>query len=318
MGTPQEALPVPIHTLGCIKVCLRFFRRPWGHKGLHERSAAAVCGAEPAQLPLQKDEVTRVDLLLNPEVWIAFLTLLALEIVLGIDNIVFISILVDKLPEERQALARRLGLGMALLMRILLLLSLSWVIGLTAPLFTVLGQEISGRDVILILGGLFLLGKSTYEIHENLEGEEGHSSARVRATFASVLVQIILLDMVFSLDSVITAVGMVDQVSVMIAAVTVAILVMLFSAEAVSGLVNRHPTLKMLALSFLLLIGFALLLEGFDQHVPKGYIYFAMGFSVLVEFLNIRARRRREARSEPVELHRRYARPEEGSDRSQP
>ncbi len=259
-----------------------------------------------------------MDLLLNPEVWIAFLTLLALEIVLGIDNIVFISILVDKLPEERQALARRLGLGMALLMRILLLLSLSWVIGLTAPLFTVLGQEISGRDVILILGGLFLLGKSTYEIHENLEGEEGHSSARVSATFASVLVQIILLDMVFSLDSVITAVGMVDQVSVMIAAVTVAILVMLFSAEAVSGLVNRHPTLKMLALSFLLLIGFALLLEGFDQHVPKGYIYFAMGFSVLVEFLNIRARRRREARSEPVELHRRYARPEEGSDRSQP
>ncbi len=259
-----------------------------------------------------------MDLLLNPEVWIAFLTLLALEIVLGIDNIVFISILVDKLPEERQALARRLGLGMALLMRILLLLSLSWVIGLTAPLFTVLGQEISGRDVILILGGLFLLGKSTYEIHENLEGEEGHSSARVRATFASVLVQIILLDMVFSLDSVITAVGMVDQVSVMIAAVTVAILVMLFSAEAVSGLVNRHPTLKMLALSFLLLIGFALLLEGFDQHVPKGYIYFAMGFSVLVEFLNIRARRRREARSAPVELHRRYARSEEGSDSSQP
>ncbi len=259
-----------------------------------------------------------MDLLLNPEVWIAFLTLLALEIVLGIDNIVFISILVDKLPEERQALARRLGLGMALVMRILLLLSLSWVIGLTAPLFTVLGQAISGRDVILILGGLFLLGKSTYEIHENLEGEEGHSSARVRATFASVLVQIILLDMVFSLDSVITAVGMVDQVSVMIAAVTVAILVMLFSAEAVSGLVNRHPTLKMLALSFLLLIGFALLLEGFDQHVPKGYIYFAMGFSVLVEFLNIRARRRREARSAPVELHRRYARSEEGSDSSQP
>ena len=259
-----------------------------------------------------------MDLLLNPEVWIAFLTLLALEIVLGIDNIVFISILVDKLPEERQALARRLGLGMALLMRILLLLSLSWVIGLTAPLFTVLGQEISGRDVILILGGLFLLGKSTYEIHENLEGEVGHSSARVSATFASVLVQIILLDMVFSLDSVITAVGMVDQVSVMIAAVTVAILVMLFSAEAVSGLVNRHPTLKMLALSFLLLIGFALLLEGFDQHVPKGYIYFAMGFSVLVEFLNIRARRRREARSAPVELHRRYARSEEGSDSSQP
>ncbi len=252
-----------------------------------------------------------MDLLLNPEVWVAFLTLLALEIVLGIDNIVFISILVDKLPEERQALARRLGLGMALVMRILLLLSLSWVIGLTAPLFAVFGQEISGRDVILILGGLFLLGKATYEIHENLEGEEGHSSARVKATFASVLIQIIILDMVFSLDSVITAVGMVDQVSVMIAAVTVAILVMLFSAEAVSGLVNRHPTLKMLALSFLLLIGFALLLEGFDQHVPKGYIYFAMGFSVLVEFLNIRVRRRRESRSRPVDLHQRYARSKE-------
>jgi predicted tellurium resistance membrane protein TerC len=262
--------------------------------------------------------VSGVDLLLNPEVWVAFLTLLALEIVLGIDNIVFISILVDKLPEERQALARRLGLGMALIMRILLLLSLSWVIGLTAPLFTILGQEISGRDLILILGGLFLLGKSTYEIHENLEGEEGHSSARVRATFASVLVQIILLDLVFSLDSVITAVGMVDQVSVMIAAVTVAIMVMLVSAEAVAGLVNRHPTLKMLALSFLLLIGLALLLEGFEQHIPKGYIYFAMGFSVLVELLNIRARRRREARSAPVELHQRYSRSEEGSDTSQP
>jgi predicted tellurium resistance membrane protein TerC len=172
--------------------------------------------------------------------------------------------------------------------------------------------------VILISGGLFLLGKSTYEIHENLEGEEGHSSARVKATFASVLIQIIILDIVFSLDSVITAVGMVDQVSVMIAAVTVAIVVMLVSAEAVAGIVNRHPTLKMLALSFLLLIGLALLLEGFDQHIPKGYIYFAMGFSVFVELLNIRARRRRAGRSHPVELHQRYARSEEGSDPSQP
>jgi len=253
-----------------------------------------------------------VDLLLNPEIWVAFLTLLALEIVLGIDNVVFISILVDKLPEERQALARRLGLGLALVMRILLLLSLSWVIRLTAPLFTVLGQEISGRDLILVGGGLFLLGKSTFEIHENLEGEEGHKSARVRATFGSVLVQIVLLDVVFSLDSVITAVGMVDEISVMIAAVTIAILVMLVSAEAVSGFVNRHPTVKMLALSFLLLIGFALLLEGFDQHVPKGYIYFAMGFSVFVEFLNLRVRRRREARSQPVELHQRYSREQPG------
>jgi predicted tellurium resistance membrane protein TerC len=260
--------------------------------------------------------VIRVDLLLNPEIWIAFLTLLALEIVLGIDNVVFISILVDKLPEERQALARRLGLGLALIMRVLLLLSLSWVIGLTEPLFTVLGQEVSGRDLILILGGLFLLGKATFEIHENLEGEEGHGSARVKATFASVLVQIVILDMVFSLDSVITAVGMVDQVSVMIAAVVVAILVMLVSAEAVSGFVGRHPTVKMLALSFLLLIGFSLLLEGFGQHVPKGYIYFAMGFSVFVELLNLRIRRRREAQGRPVELHQRYSRERPGPTRT--
>ena len=189
---------------------------------------------------------------------------------------------------------------------------LSWVIGLTAPLFTVLGQEISGRDLILLGGGLFLLGKSTFEIHENLEGEEGHSSARVKATFGSVLVQIVLLDVVFSLDSVITAVGMADEVSVMIAAVTIAILVMLVSAEAVSGFVNRHPTVKMLALSFLLLIGFALLLEDFDQHVPKGYIYFSMGFSVFVELLNLRVRRRRGARSLPVELHQRYSREQPG------
>ena len=259
-----------------------------------------------------------MDLLTSPDIWIAFLTLLALEIVLGIDNVIFISILVDKLPQERQRLARRLGLGMALVMRILLLLSLSWVIGLTAPLFTVLSQEISGRDLILSLGGLFLLGKSTFEIHENLEGEEGHSSARVKAGFASVLVQIVILDIVFSLDSVITAVGMVDEVAVMIAAVTVAIVVMLVSAEAVSGFVNRHPTIKMLALSFLLLIGFSLLLEGFDQHVPKGYIYFAMGFSVFVEFLNLRSRRRRANAQGPVELHQRYSREEPRSDAGPP
>ena len=195
---------------------------------------------------------------------------------LGIDNVIFICILVDKLPAERQALVRRLGLGMALVMRILLLLSLSWVIGLTAPLFSVLSLEISGRDLILILGGLFLLGKSTFEMHENLEGEEGHSSARVKVGFASVLVQIVILGIVFSLDSVITGVGMADEVAVMIAAVTVAIIVMLVSAGAVSGFVNRHPTIKMLALSFLLLIGFSLLLEGFGYRVPKGYIYFAM------------------------------------------
>lgn len=258
-----------------------------------------------------------MDALLSPDVLIAFFTLLALEIVLGIDNVIFISILADKLPAERQAFARRMGLGIALVTRVLLLLSLSWVIGLTAPLFTILGQEISGRDLILILGGLFLLGKSTYEIHDKLEGEEGHKSAGVKATLGSVLVQIVLLDIVFSLDSVITAVGMVDQVSIMIAAVVVAVIVMMVSAEAVSGFVNRHPTVKMLALSFLLLIGFTLLLEGFDQHISKGYIYFAMGFAVLVEFLNLRTRRRRGQAQQsetqqsetqrPVKLHQRYA-----------
>ncbi|QIN82110.1 TerC family protein [Rubrobacter tropicus] len=253
-----------------------------------------------------------MDVLFSPENLVALLTLTLLEIVLGIDNVVFISILADKLPEHQRARARRLGLALALITRILLLLSLSWVIRLTEPLFTVIGQEISGRDLILIGGGLFLLGKSTYEIHENLEGEEGHSSAKARATFAGVLVQILLLDIVFSLDSVITAVGMVDEIIVMIAAVIIAVLVMLISAEAISGFVNRHPTIKMLALSFLLLIGLALLLEGFDQHVPKGYIYFAMGFSVFVEFLNIRVRRRRQrAQERPVELRHRYARDDE-------
>jgi len=250
-----------------------------------------------------------LDVLFSPENLIALLTLTLLEIVLGIDNVVFISILADKLPEHQRARARRLGLALALITRVLLLLSLSWVIRLTEPLFTVIGQEISGRDLILIGGGLFLLGKATYEIHENLEGEEGHSSAKARATFAGVIVQILLLDIVFSLDSVITAVGMVDEIIVMIIAVIIAVVIMLVSAEAISGFVNRHPTLKMLALSFLLLIGLALLLEGFEQHVPKGYIYFAMGFSVFVEFLNIRVRRRRErAARRPVELRSRYAR----------
>lgn len=248
-----------------------------------------------------------MDFLLNPEIWIAFLTLLALEIVLGIDNVIFISILADKLPQNQQALARRLGLGLALFTRILLLLSLSWVIGLTAPLFTALGQEISGRDLILIAGGLFLLGKATYEIHENLEGQEGHSSAKVKAALGSVLVQIIILDVVFSLDSVITAVGMVDEIGVMIAAVVIAVIVMLVSAEAISGFVSRHPTIKILALSFLLLIGFSLLMEGFDQHVPKGYIYFSMGFAVFVELLNLRVR---SLRDRPVKLHRRYSKEE--------
>ena len=230
------------------------------------------------------------------------MTLLALEIVLGIDNIIFISILVGKLPAAQQALARYLGLGLAMVMRLLLLFSLSWVIGLTTPLFTVFAQAISGRDVILILGGLFLLAKATFEIHDNLEGEPGHASARVHATVPSVLVQIFLLDAVFSLDSVITAVGMVEQLSIMIAAVVVAVAVMMGFAAPVSSFVARHPTIKMLALSFLLLIGLTLIVEGFDVHIPKGYIYVAMGFSVFVELLNLQVRKK----TLPVQLHERY------------
>ena len=239
----------------------------------------------------------------DPQVWIAFVTLLALEIVLGIDNIIFISILADKLPVEQQSRARYIGLGLALVIRVILLFSLSWVIGLTAPLFTVLNHEISGRDLILLLGGLFLLGKATFEIHENLEGEQGHASARVKANFTSVIIQIILLDAVFSLDSVITAVGMVEEVGIMIAAVVVAIFFMMFFAAPVGGFVQRHPTIKMLALSFLLLIGLTLIVEGFDYHIPKGYVYFAMGFSVFVEMLNLRLRKK----SSPVDFHERYA-----------
>jgi predicted tellurium resistance membrane protein TerC len=223
--------------------------------------------------------------------------------VLGIDNIIFISILAGKLPAEQQARARYIGLGLALILRVILLFSLSWVIGLTSPLFTVLGQEISGRDLILILGGLFLLGKATFEIHESLEGEEGHASKRVRANFTSVIIQIILLDAVFSLDSVITAVGMVNQIGIMISAVVVAIAIMMLFAASVSAFVHKHPTIKMLALSFLLLIGLTLIVEGFDVHIPKGYIYFAMGFSVFVEFLNLRLRKKK---SEPVTFHERY------------
>lgn len=239
----------------------------------------------------------------DPQAWIAFATLLALEVVLGIDNIIFISILAGKLPAEQQARARYIGLGLALVIRIILLFSLSWVIGLTAPLFTVLNQAISGRDLILLLGGLFLLGKATFEIHESLEGEEGHAGARVKANFTSVIIQIILLDAVFSLDSVITAVGMVDQIGIMISAVVVAIIFMMIFAAPLSGFVHRHPTIKMLALSFLLLIGLTLIVEGFDVHIPKGYIYFAMGFSVFVEMLNLRLRKK----TSPVKIHDRYA-----------
>ena len=212
------------------------------------------------------------------EGWIALATLTVLEIVLGIDNIVFISILAGKLRPEQRDRARKVGLSLAMFMRVALLLSITWVMRLTAPLFTVVGQEISGRDLILVVGGLFLLAKSTHEIHNKLEGEEGHASARVAASFGAVIVQILLLDIVFSLDSVITAVGMADDVSVMVLAVVIAVGVMLVSAGSISEFVDRHPTVKMLALSFLLLIGVSLIAEGFDQHIPKGYIYFAMGF----------------------------------------
>jgi len=246
-----------------------------------------------------------VEFLTDPDIYIGFFTLLALEVVLGIDNVVFISILAGKLPVSQQAKARQVGLGLALITRILLLFTLSIIIGLTSPWFTVFGNEISGRDLILILGGLFLLGKATYEIHDKLEGKEGHAGQGVATSFAAVIVQILLLDIVFSLDSVITAVGMVDEIGVMVAAVTVAVGIMLVSAGAISNFVNGHPTVKILALSFLLLIGLSLLLDGLDQHIPKGYIYFAMGFSLLVEVLNLRVRARAERK--PVKLHQRYA-----------
>jgi predicted tellurium resistance membrane protein TerC len=240
----------------------------------------------------------------DPQAWIAFATLLALEIVLGIDNIVFISILAGKLPASQQAKARYIGLGLAMVMRIILLFSISWVIGLTAPLFTVLNQEMSGRDIILLIGGLFLIAKSTYEIHERLEGEEKHASAAAAASFSSVIIQILLLDIVFSLDSVITAVGMVEDIRIMISAVVIAVLFMMAFAGPIGRFVERHPTVKMLALSFLLLIGMTLIAEGFDQHISKGYIYSAMAFSVFVEMLNLNAKKPKAA---PVKLHRRYA-----------
>jgi len=246
-----------------------------------------------------------MDWISDPQAWIGFLTLAALEIVLGIDNIVFISILVGKLPRDRQPLAYRVGLGLAMIMRILLLVSISWIMGLTRPLFTlpVLGREISGRDLVLVVGGLFLVAKSTHEIHDKLEGHEGEKSAAVKASMAAVLVQVMLLDMVFSLDSVITAVGMVREVGVMISAVIVAVLVMMAFAKSIGDFVQRHPTMKMLALSFLLMIGVMLIADGFGHHVPKGYVYFAMAFSVAVEMVNIRMRRRMAERAAPVKLH---------------
>lgn len=238
--------------------------------------------------------------LLDPQIWIAFATLTALEIVLGIDNIIFLSILVAKLPAAQQPSGRRIGLALAMLTRIALLLSLAWIMKLTEPLFTVAAQEISGRDLILLFGGLFLLVKSTMEIHGSLEGEEGGHNVGGSGNFISIIVQIAVLDIVFSLDSVITAVGMVDQVAVMIAAIMAAVGVMLFAAKPIGDFVDNHPSVKMLALSFLILVGTALIAESFDVHVPKGYIYFAMAFSVAVEMLNIRLRKKRVV--EPVKL----------------
>jgi predicted tellurium resistance membrane protein TerC len=245
----------------------------------------------------------------DPQTWIALATLTFLEIVLGVDNIIFISILSGKLPEEQQPRARQLGLLGAMLTRVALLFSLAWIIRLTNPWFTIFSQEISGRDLILIFGGLFLIAKSTYEIHDKLEGEEGHASSKVAASFTSVIIQIMLLDIVFSLDSVITAVGMVDQLWVMVTAVIISVGLMMLSAESISAFVQKHPTIKVLALSFLLLIGMSLLLEGFDNHIRKGYIYFAMGFSVFVEMINLRIRK-----PAPVHLHDRYTKdPDRGS-----
>jgi predicted tellurium resistance membrane protein TerC len=241
-----------------------------------------------------------MDWITDPQAWIALVTLTLLEIVLGIDNIVFISILTGKLPKRQQARGRTIGLGLALLSRVALLFTISWMIRLTAPLFGVFGQEFSGRDLILIVGGLFLLAKSTHEIHSRLEGEEDHSSARGSASFASTLIQIMLLDIVFSLDSVITAVGMAKDLGVMVTAVVIAVAFMMVSAGAISSFVHRHPTVKILALSFLLLIGVTLIAEGFGQHIAKGYIYFAMAFSLLVEMLNLRARRK--TTPPPIEL----------------
>ncbi|HEX7941837.1 MAG TPA: TerC family protein [Gemmatimonadaceae bacterium] len=243
-----------------------------------------------------------MDALLTSDALLALVTLTFLEIILGVDNVIFISILSSKLRADEQARARRTGLVAAMLMRIALLLSIAWIVRLTAPLFVVFGQEISGRDLILLGGGLFLMGKATVEIHERLEGEQGHGSARVAPSFAAVIGQIMLLDIVFSLDSVITAVGMAESIAVMVTAVVLSVAIMMFAAEPISSFVSRHPTVKVLALSFLLLIGVSLVGEGLGMHIPKGYIYFAMGFSVAVEMINLRVR----GASEPVQLHQAY------------
>jgi predicted tellurium resistance membrane protein TerC len=240
-----------------------------------------------------------MELLLDPQAWLAFVTLTALEVVLGIDNIIFISILVQRLPKARQAMARQLGLGLAMGTRIALLLSITWVMGLTAPLFTLFAQEVSGRDLVLLVGGGFLLVKSVLEIHASLEGEDDVDAKRALQSFWGVIIQIAIIDIVFSLDSVITAVGLVQQVEIMIAAIVIAVLMMMWAAGPIAGFVDAHPTIKMLALSFLILIGVALVGEALHFHIPKGYIYFAMAFSVIVEMLNIKMRRRHK----PVKLH---------------
>jgi predicted tellurium resistance membrane protein TerC len=244
--------------------------------------------------------------LTDPQAWVGFLTLTGLEIVLGVDNVIFISILAGKLPRDQQGKARRLGLGLAMIMRILLLFSLSFIVRLTAPLFSLFSHDFSGRDLVLLVGGLFLVAKSTHEIHDKLEGTEGHASAKVGPSFTAILVQIVLLDIVFSLDSVITAVGMVNQIPVMVAAVVVAVGFMMVFSGRISDFVHRHPSIKMLALAFLLMIGVMLVADGWGQHISKGYVYFAMAFSVFVEALNIRMR----AKAQPVRLHEPYV-PEE-------
>ncbi len=249
-----------------------------------------------------------LELLSDPQIWIAFATLTLLELVLGIDNIIFISILVDKLPKAQQELARKIGLFMAMFMRIGLLFILSWIVGLTEPFFTVFGKDVSGRDLILILGGLFLIWKSTGEIHQSMEGEQAHTSNAVKATFGAVIVQIMIIDMVFSLDSIITAVGMVDELAVMIAAVVVSVALMMLFASAIGRFVSDHPTIKMLALAFLVVVGVVLVAEGFGHHVPKGYVYFAMAFSLGVEMLNIWMRKRS---AKPVQLHDAYRQADE-------
>ncbi|GAA5336626.1 MULTISPECIES: TerC family protein [Thermus] len=243
-----------------------------------------------------------MDWLTNPEVWVALITLTVLEVVLGIDNVIFISILASKLPKGQQDRARMLGLSMAALTRILFLLSIAWIMALKKPLFALLGHEVTGKDLVLIAGGLFLIYKSVKEIHEKLEGEPGHAVKRVAPSFASVIGQVLLLDIVFSIDSVITAVGLTRFIPVMVAAILLSVAIMLLASKGIYAFVNQHPTVKMLALSFLLLVGFTLVAEGMGVHIPKGYVYFAMGFAVLVEWLNLRA----GLRGKPVKLHEPY------------